>query len=119
MTGPEFAAGLRAIADWYDAHPEAPQPADISVQLFGEGARELAPDLVRALSPCEKEHDVVWVTLRRDFLGLSLAFHLWREAVCEKRVVGRVTKKALFVPEHEEDIVEWDCHPLLAPERSS
>jgi hypothetical protein len=49
-------------------------------------------------------------------VGDGIIFHVAceREAVCTKRVVGKHHIEAHLVPAHDEEQVEWDCHPLLA-----
>lgn len=47
---------------------------------------------------------ILSIKLADDF---EVSFSIYREAVCERKVVGK------RIEDHEEDIVEWECHPLL------
>src|SRR5215831_18144484 len=107
-TREEIIAGLREMADWLEATPEAPVSS------------WMAP-MVWCPSPSKESQNNTF-ELRKDFAGgVFYLADTRRENVCTKRVVG--TKKVEVqdpqllaeVPkiEVDEDIVEWDCHPLL------
>jgi hypothetical protein len=118
-----FVAGLRAMADWYEAHPDMPRPSHLSVYSFG--ARE-TPDFMRrcarAMGTFEKDfsiHDLFALT--KKFGPFPLRFVFTRDLVCESRVVGtrvvrkRVPPKDTVMVEEDvvEEIKEWDCPSLL------
>lgn len=50
----------------------------------------------------------------------ALDFNWPRREVCTRRVVGTEDVPEQVTPAHTREIVEWDCHPLLAavPEAS-
>jgi hypothetical protein len=135
-----YTAGLRALADVLDGHPEVPLPyhgngCEISVNfLSGTDPRARMAAAARAF-PCTWHKDA-WETpdgssayfdLRGELGGLRLKLSAYRSEVCERVVTGtrEVTEtvpdpEALAaVPEVEvtrviED-VEWRCHSILAP----
>ena len=119
MNGQEYARGLRAIANWYEAHPDMPIPQEkISVTRVKE-TKEEATRIIEALKPCQKEWDSDFFRLTRDFDGLRFEVIFMRSAVCTRRVIGH-----RVVPAQEErivEVVEWDCEPALLakPEEES
>lgn len=112
-----YTAGLRELATFLEQHPEAPLPSDtLIVYLWGEESFKPA---VKALGACEKKYSEYYVTVSRNFGPIKYGVQTSRETVCTKRVVGKklVPERLVpsyYEPEHEEEIVEWDCHPLLA-----
>ena len=114
-TNAEYASGLRAIADWYEAHPEAPQP-HTSFEVFTAHTKQEAINIARWFGHADKRYESGLLYLSRDFGGVRLTFVFSQEAVCTRRVVGVKHVPAVFIAEHDREIVEWDCHPLLEPE---
>jgi hypothetical protein len=124
MDATEFATGLRQIADWYEAHPETALPYDEgggALTVYTErDTKERAAEIARALGTAEKHMDAgsPYLRLVRSFNGVRLCFVFDRAAVCERRVVGQRTIPATPArdaqPEREEDIIEWNCHSILA-----
>lgn len=127
-----YTAGLRALADLLDAHPEVPLPyhgtaARMAIYQLSAG-REAFAATVRAL-PGHKRKEVEGDTYRVavDLDGLRLEAVAYRETVCERVVTGtrEVTRQVpdpdalaavptTTVTETVED-VRWDCLPLTAP----
>ena len=113
-SGQDFAASLRQIADWYDAHPDMEGATEISVNVTKEG-RESAARVARALGRAEKNTSGFVFVLSRNFGAVDLRFLYWRDQVCERRVVGTRTVAAQpAMPEREEELIEWDCGSLLS-----
>lgn len=112
----EFVAGLRAVADFYEAHPDCPMPyePDVTVTHFEEESPEEAARVGRMLGRFEKDYGPDLFTLSRRFNGVRLRFLFYREKVCTKRVVGVEEVPEQVVPAHTREIVEWDCAPILA-----
>ncbi len=114
MTGKEFSAGLRAIADWYDEHPEAPVPYAPRIGVSADDNVETARSIARMLGKADKAFSDSTFSLSRTFGGVILDFVFWRSAVCTKRVVGTKTIPAKpAAPERIEEVVEWDCAPIF------
>ena len=107
----EYAQGLRAIADWYEAHPDMPRIHDLSVA--GCNGKEQLVEIAQALPSYVEEASGSLYYVIGDFQGVSVKFMVWRTEVCERTVVGKRMEEARVSPAHEEDIVEWKCHPLL------
>ena len=103
MNGTEYARGLRAIADWYEAHPDMPVPHTEDVGVYGvKETLEEAARIAEALKPCRKEWEKEFFKLVRDFGPLRLKFVFRRSAVCTARRVERIV-----------EVVEWDCPDSL------
>jgi hypothetical protein len=112
-----FAQSLRAIADWYDAHPEIEPPLHaVSVAISETDSHEHALALAKALAPCRKEYSDTLLVLSRVFGQIEMRHVFYRSAVCERVVLGKESVPERIIPAHEREIVEWECHPLLASE---
>ena len=118
----EFVTGLRALADWYELNPSIALPnKQITVASFPSGENlDTVKEIARALGTFDKETGDLF-SLKKGFGGITLKFLFYRHTVCTKRVVGtkmvRKMKPSMSTPmvevEEEEEIVEWDCPPLL------
>lgn len=134
-----YTAGLRALADALDAHPEIPLPFDgigttLSIAFHGH---EFETDRVAAMTSAArllmpgqrtKHADNAYYRVRGALHGLRIEVWAMREQVCERVVRGtkHVTREVpdpdalaavptTTVTETIED-VEWVCRPLLADE---
>jgi len=111
MTPIEYAASLRQIAGWYEAHPGMPVPSDPTLRISAPDTPEDVARLARELAPCEKTigHDTNLFVLRRVFGTITLELLFWRSTVCTRRVVGTVSVPEVVIAAHSKDLVEWDC----------
>lgn len=116
-----YIMGLRELALFLMWHPEVKLPSTTEINIFGATQAELIAG-ARAFGQSEKIYSNDYFTLRKAFPGgIHLDFFCDRAKVCERRVVGQRTvpehvipaQAETVVPEHVEDIVEWDCVPLL------
>lgn len=112
-----YITGLRELASMLETHSELPLPSDNFIRYCWSD-EEFTP-AVKALGSCNKEYSEYYATVSRMFGPIKYGVQISREKVCTRRVVG--TKKeperyipGYTVPEREVEIVEWDCHPLLA-----
>lgn len=120
MTTPEK---LRALADWFEAHPEVPQ----SVSYSGVWAHTCVTDteVFKHIGSFKKEMDDNYFYAHLMVGDVNLRLMCPRTQVCTPKVVGkkRVAEVVIpaiperLIPEHEEDIIEWDCSSVLAPEQ--
>jgi len=120
---------LRRLADFVDDNEELFEKIDFSTQQIHLGKwshddpKAVLIEIAKAAASdrfieVKKDYSSSYFSLYLDFHGIKLEAWTTRETVCERRVVGTETviKK---VPvgfedqEVEEEIVEWDCHPLL------
>ena len=75
--------------------------------------------IAKDFAPCEKEYTEDYFSLIRSFGPHTLSYFTSRSAVCTAKVVGKKMVEARpssyfpEVPAHEEDIIEWECSPLL------
>jgi hypothetical protein len=118
----EYAAGLRLLADWLEAHPEIPLPT-YHINNYNLDTKEQAAELVRAFGSCKKKYSDDMFYVSKQFGVLNYEFSFYRSGVCTPRVVGVETIPAMFVEAHTipartKEIVEWDCEPILAPSTS-
>jgi hypothetical protein len=130
-----YVAGLRALADLLDAHPDVPLPttgggtAAVDWLLFGAADLELdaqkavAARIVQVLPrPVRKRDTADLYRFSAELHGLHVEVIVDRPAVCERVVTGTktVTRE---VPDpaapkvtvtEEVETAEWVCRPLLA-----
>jgi len=138
-----YTAGLRQLADALDAHPGLPLPTGGSVApltihfLHGDDPRAAMAAAARVLpvtwakDAWEGASGGAYFELAGALAGLAIRLSAYRDAVCTRIVTGtrEVTETVAdpaalaAVPRVEvtrtEDIVEWECSSLLAPERSA
>lgn len=126
---PNKGDALRRLADFVDDNDELFEKIDFDQQVhlgawthsnpkrtLVEMARAAAND--RFCVEVKKDYNGDFFSLFLDFDGAKIELWTNRKEVCERRVVGTqtVTKKVAIEFEEqdvEEEIVEWDCHPLL------
>lgn len=132
-----YTAGLRALADLLDAHPQLIEnvslsQSDLLVSLgwMSDPMSRMAEFIRAALDrrlPIKKTYDDEWGTVFIDLGGgVRLQVYARREQVCERIVTGtrEVTREVpdpealkavptVTVTETVED-VRWDCKPLLS-----
>lgn len=123
-----FIQALRDVADWFEATPCAPVPDGLDIAVYDTDVVALA-DIARTDGVFDKRYFGSLFELSRTFADESyervkVAFNSSRDKVCTKRVVGTkmVTVPAVeAAPEREveQEIVEWDCIPLLAASKVS
>jgi hypothetical protein len=127
----KFAQNLLNLATWYASHPDAPcQDHGVS---FTIGQFSASPEQMKAIGAGEKKYDDQFFRYIVKGDGFCLEFIEYRANVCKKVVVGTKVVPAMtlpaqparFVPEHEEEITEWECpgsmlspsmEPLPAPQ---
>lgn len=130
----DYVAGLRALAEVLEQHPEVPLPYNptqgvISFHfLFGENPRADMAATVRAL-PCRLDKDPRgddYFDLIGRLHGLNVRLVAFRQDVCTRVVVGtREVEEEVPDPDALAQVptvtqtrlvedVEWQCTPLLA-----
>lgn len=126
----EYTAGLRLLADVLDRHPEVPLPYQGSrarlmisfLSACGDSKAELAAAARAFPGPFSKVANDEYFDLNGQLRGLRIQLVAYRDAVCERVVVGTdtVVKKVpdpaapLVEVVEEVDRVEWVCSPVLA-----
>lgn len=131
------AAGLRRLAELIEAHPELSanfrytlNTAGISVHLTSEDKAAqlgtIARIALRHGATVTKDITDTWHNLVLDFDGIRAQVLAYRDQVCQRVVVG--TREVVEeVPDPDaptiqrtrtEDIVEWQCSPILAASMS-
>lgn len=101
------AEGLRALADWYEAHPEIDTPS-VFLHFWeqgGEAAKKLAT-VAKAMGTCEKSFSDYSLTLKRQFGPVWLMANIDRDAICRKIVTYDCPKSLLaeLGPEFEKEL---------------
>ena len=115
MTNHEYAAGLRQLAEWYDGHPNAEQPYENEKIRFIAAFRETVAQVIRDFGGrWEKSASNGLMYFRSTFGPFTLVMCTRQETVCVARKVGtRVVPERALVAEHEVDVLEWDCQPIM------
>lgn len=123
-------AAMRLAADLTEQHPDLPLPTLVPEYgyilwtLYSWEHEDLAATatLIRRTVGGEwkKSYDTTNLVLTRTTEdGVEFSITVKRDAVCTRRVVGTETVTVPAVeaqPERveEREVVEWDCHPILA-----
>ena len=129
----EMVEDLRKVADFIEK--QFSQVPDIDVEItsyVGFGWDESAEDIPAIIADTVLAGLAEGASVRKDYgssyfrayLGfgeLEYRVTCERDAVCTRRVIGTQMVTKSMPPEGEwtekeveEDVVEWDCHPLLA-----
>jgi hypothetical protein len=123
-TREEFVAGLRAMADHFEDHPDQDLPyvGNSKFYIWPDSKDEFT-EQVRALGSCDKGSDDNYVNASKQFGPFTVQVTANHSAVCERVVKGThmVTKKVYPNVEPvetlvEEEIVEWVCPPSFLKE---
>jgi hypothetical protein len=121
----QFIEGLRAVAQFYEAHPEAWYDGihlTLNMYIWSRKAREVLAQTVRALGQCTKKYDDTYITVSRKFSDqITLSVFAPRFKVCSRVILGSRIIPArtvpagseVYLPETTEEIVAWRCDPLL------
>jgi len=107
--------GFRDLISWYEAHPDVPLP-ELTITNYATSDCEAT---ARALGTFEKSYADDLFTLKKMFGPIEAKFYFMRDQVCVRRVVGtrKVEARTITYPAREEEIVEWDCQPILQPKK--
>ena len=117
---------LRVLADWFDEHPDAKVPYN-----FNKGNSFYISledkDAFKNIGSFKKEWIGSSLHAQVNVGELTLVYFIDRSAVCTARVVGKkqVPEEVIegvptrITPAHEEDIIEWDCAPILGDESAN
>jgi hypothetical protein len=116
----EYCAGLESLAQFLRTHEEMPLPTkDFTEYVYG---KLKFASFVRDLGTCKKEYSDWYVKVYKSFGPINYCISTSRETVCKKVVTGKKvvplqpSQYYPEIPEHEEDVVEWQCESILEPE---
>ena len=128
LTNEQIVTTLRAMADFYEAHPTAPIPFDLQygwMHAYLPSGDEMK-EFLRSLGSFKKVFEDDYFRAEVQVGEIALQFSTKRDNVCVRKVVGTklVAEQVIpssyteerIIPAHEEEIVEWDCEPIMAPE---
>lgn len=117
----KFIAGLRQLADFLEQHPEVPEPncQAMTAMIWQDDAKAALRKAALALGSTEKKFSDSYVFLSRNFGSLNYQVMAFRNAVCRRLVVGLREVPEQVIPAHQQEIVEWECDPILAGEAPS
>jgi hypothetical protein len=102
--------GLRDFADFLESNEGVPTPCGSGFDAFVQTKEELAA-AARAIGNSTKEVLNQWYYLHKAFGPVRYDVNIAREKVCVKKVIGTKT-----VPQHTEEIVEWECSDSILGE---
>ena len=117
MERQDFIDGLRELADIYERKPWLEVPYSSTMWIFTHEAETFVQQIAAFGNGAKKYvgEDIEFIPN----IILDLKVNCKREQICERKVIGKklVQEKhiaAQVIPEHEEEIVEWECRPVLA-----
>ena len=107
--------GLRELADWLEDNPSVviDEYDTIGVQRFGESKDEAVTVAHCAPKMDKRFCDSLFEATVMFSGGVRYELNVNRALVCERRVVGTKHVEEHVIKAHDEDIVEWDCNPIL------
>jgi hypothetical protein len=121
---------LRGLADVLAANPDMPKPTVSfcsSIDWYTALTAKEVATVIRVLGGkwtkndpnSGRSYDVGTAVFSTKFMGYPAEIHTSREYVCTRKVVGtREVTRTFPLTTVEvtvtEDIIEWECHPVLA-----
>jgi hypothetical protein len=125
----EIAVGLRALADFIEAHPDLTYPTYLRrPSVWCPTSADEVAELIRAAKAdgvqIEKQHSDTQRNVRFRFGAVKAEALVNKDEVCERVVVGQkveLVPDPTYIPpdvplvEQVVDVTEWRCLPLLAP----
>jgi hypothetical protein len=121
-TREQWLSGLEELVKLLRDKPELPLPSALGMYNYtckDTDVKAKMATIAKAFAPCEKEYDKDEFLLVRHFGPHILTYYTSRSAVCTAKVVGKKLIEARpstyypEIPAHEEDVIEWECSPLL------
>jgi len=121
----QFIEGLRAVARFYEENPDAWYdgiPITLNMYVWGREARDVMARTVKVLGSCTKNYDDTNMTVAKKFTDqVTLSLFAPRAKVCRRVIVGSRILPARVVPASaelrlpacSEEMVEWECDPIL------
>lgn len=106
----EYVAGLRAAADWIEAHAKVleaeaePKGSLGSIGIYCRDGADLAA-FAQHLAPATKTGDDHFMQVERRFGPIRIYGFVSRDKVCRKVVKTEM---------REVEVIEWECDPVLA-----
>ena len=118
MTNAEYVMGLRQLAEWYEGHPDAVQPFESGRLEFVVHSRTVLAQVIRDFGGrWEKNAQGGLMFFCSTFGPFRLVMYTNQETVCTARKVGtRSIPARPAQPERVEDVLEWDCQPIMGVE---
>ena len=123
-TREQWLSGLEELVKLLRDKPELPLPETLYLYSYqcehnNSDVKAKMATIAKAFVPCEKEYSENDFLLVRSFGPHTLRYYSTRSVVCTAKVVGKKMVEARpssyypEVPAHEEDVIEWECSPLL------
>lgn len=132
---------LDSLQEFFTRLPDLPAPTVVRVEIYGEAPtvqwllfsdehmsqKDLAVEIVKMI-PGKVDKDLNghndWMHFTGSYEGVNWEVIVERQAVCTRKVVGvrEVTEEVpdpeapMITRVREEEVVEWDCDPLLKKE---
>src|SRR5277367_741957 len=117
MADEKFVTFLRAMADFYEAHPLVPQFTQYTwseaVDIYLDRAK--AKEILRSIGSFDKEFVEDRMLAKKEIGGRIVSFSVARDAVCVAKVVGKKHVDTQIIPEsyipsqtiaaHVEDVI--------------
>jgi len=100
---------LRAVADFYDTHPDFPVCDDLDIWAFVYEGPKVFHKAAADMGTFIKDISGANYTLIKSFGVCHLRLSTARDAVCTRRVIGKKTIPAYHRAEQVVDDVVYDC----------
>ncbi len=115
-----YCTGLEALAAFLRANTEVPLPEQAEfIQYIWQ--KERFVHLIKMLhGKLDKKYSEYYATVSKAFGPITFGYRISRESVCERKVIGvkKVEAREAYIvpaePAHEEEVVSWECSPILA-----
>jgi hypothetical protein len=109
---------LRELADFLEAHENIPMPY-LRKQYAFPADKEAMVEAIKGTGPWVKRYDSANFHAVKSFGPIELDLCISREQACVRKVVGLKHVEEVVTPAHDEEVVEWECDPILGGENGS
>ena len=116
---------LRALADWFEKHPNAPLPYELREgnKFIVAVEKNSLKEVIQNIGSFEKVYDDSFLNMIVKVADFKIEYYTNRGNICTQKVVAKklvpeTVEPSYYVPEkiipaHEEDVIEWECPEAL------
>ena len=106
----------RKLADFFALHSDLPMPSpNTALFLYTKEEALRAAKMPGAKKEYDDQYFLITVPVEGE---LKITYYFSRETVCTAKRTVTIEEPAQPARSYEK-VVEWDCHPLLAPDRDA
>ena len=115
MERQEFTKSLRMFADFFDNNPLVPLPTLDRIDIWTVDKKEFI-NIIKLLGSGIKKYEESYIVFKTERFIMPLEVNIARGYICERVLVETKKVPELIIPEHDEEVYEWNCPESLLSE---